>query len=1132
MYRRIARPISSLVGFGTIRRVSLIALATASLGLNACGTTDATSPSIVSTQLAMEEDPYINSCGYEVTGKYLAPWQNDGFQGRIELSNVSGVPGTAFELFADLGGATIEMSPHAVVEAVEGGYRLTQEHWLDNSILHQGQTYKIQFKSPNAFSSITPYVISINGFKCDQIAPLVSLEASGGFFTANGSLVLSASASDNVAIKKVVFLRDGVPIGVDTKAPYALDVPVSNALNGRAHYTAVAYDISGNSTTSNSKSVLTAIGNKFFGTAPNGVADYNDLLRHFNQITPANAGKWGSVESTRDVMNWTDLDAAYAYAQSNGLPFKLHTLVWGSQQPVWLTALTAEEQIVEIDQWMKAAATRYPNVSMVDVVNEPLHSVPAYSAALGGAGATGWDWVIRAFEMARSHFPNAELLVNDYNVEALESWGTDYLQIINILKSRGLVDGIGLQAHFLERAELPIVAANLDRFAATGLPIYVSELDVNFANDARQAQRMRDLFTLFWNHPSVVGVTHWGHLQGGMWRADAYLLRSNGTTRPALDWINCFRAGGTSCEVPEYVPMPRTGDKTSITIEAEDYDAAQGLVASGNVVAYTDNGDWMSFDRVVFDNNWDSLSVTYTKGNQEPANITVHLDSLENAPVTTVQLAPGGDWNTSKTVSVPWLPISGERSVYVRFNGGNGVANVNNLRFGAPAGVGTNLVSNGEFESGTTGGWFTWSGILTTSDTLAASGTRSLRVTNRTGNAPAATNVTAQVLPGKTYKVSLWTTVTGAATSSVKLTRKLVTNGATSYTQFGNSVSVNEGQWVELSGDLVVPDSSNSEVTFYAEGPAAGIDMYVDHVSMRQVAASNIVSNGSFESGTSGWGTWGGGVVSATNARAHGGTQSLLVGQRTGNAPAATNLTSAVTPGGSYQVSFWTTIGAATSASVKLTQKTQCQGQSASYTQIANPITVADGVWSELKATMNVPNCALTELTLYAEGPGAGVDLYIDDVNVWIPSNILPDGTFESGIGGWFTWNGELRTTTSISHSGAQAAILARRTGNGPIARSLIGLAQPGKSYQVTFWVTIGNTASAANVNVTRKLVCDGVESYGWIGGQVSVTPGIWSKLGGTLTLPNCANMSDLLIYAEGPGADIDLYVDDVTVAQ
>lgn len=1116
-----------------LRTVSLIAMVSGATSVIGCTDTSAIEEESTVTEQACRSEPepvsVVDSCGYSVTAEHRSLPNQLGYFGEIALKNVEGDVATEFEVFADLGNATIRHCQLSECTKVENGYLFTAPRHVEHRGIRQGRTHNIRFFSRDPFETLTPYVLSINGVTCDQVAPTIGLEASGSFYTSSGTLTLNATASDNVALKKVVFLRNGVEIGIDNTAPYSIEVPVDAARNGRERYTAVAYDISGNNTTSNTQSVLLAIGNKFFGTAADVAADYTSLATHFDQLTPGNAGKWGTVEATRDVMNWTNLDTAYEYAQSHAIPFKLHTLIWGSQQPSWLSALTQEEQLAEIEQWMAAAAARYPNVAFVDVVNEPLHSVPAYVDALGGSGATGWDWVIKSFELARKHFPNAELLVNDYNVEAMEDWATSYLEIVNVLQSRGLVDGIGLQAHFLERAELSILSANLDRYAATGLPIYISELDVNFANDSRQAQRMRDLFTLFWSHPSVVGITHWGYLQGAMWRTDAYLQRSDGTLRPAMDFINCFRAGGTNCTVPEYVAVPRTGDTTRITLEAEDYDSAQGLMSAGNSVAYTDNGDWMKFDQVVFNGNWDSLSVTYAKGNTGPASISVHLESLDSAPVATIELPSTGSWNTSSTLSVPFYPLSGAHNVFFRFNGGYGVANVDRLAFSAPVGVGANLLPNGSFETGTSG-WFTWSGSLVATNTLFATGAQSLSVTNRTGNAPAATNVTALVLPGKTYKVNLLTTVTGAASSSVKLTRKVTCNGSTSYTQFGNSVTVTEGQWATLSGDLVVPDCANSEVTFFAEGPAAGIVLYVDHVSMRQVTASNIVNNGTFESGTAGWFTWSG-SLSATTTRAHSGATSLLISPRTGNAPAATNLTSVVVPGQSYQVSLWTTIGAASSASVKLTQKTQCQGQSATYAQIASPVTVTDGVWSELKATMTVPSCALAEITVYAEGPAAGVDLYIDDVNIWIPSNLLADGTFESGLGSWFTWSGTLATTTTLSHGGTQAAVLTNRTGNGPIARSLMGIAQPGKSYQVALWATTGNTTSAANVNITRKLTCDGVTSYAWIGGQVAVTPGVWSKLGGTLTLPACTNMTDLLFYVEGPGAGIDLYVDDVTIA-
>ena len=36
---------------------------------------------------------------------------------------------------------------------------------------------------------------------------------------------------------------------------------------------------------------------------------------------------------------------------------------------------------------------------------------------MGGAGATGWDWVLTAYALARKHFPaSTRLLINEYGV--------------------------------------------------------------------------------------------------------------------------------------------------------------------------------------------------------------------------------------------------------------------------------------------------------------------------------------------------------------------------------------------------------------------------------------------------------------------------------------------------------------------------------------------------------------------------------------------------------------------------------------------------------------------------------------------------------------------------------------------
>lgn len=293
-----------------------------------------------------------------------------------------------------------------------------------------------------------------------------------------------------------------------------------------------------------------AIGqSKFIGCGYDAVDP--DFALYWNQLTPGNAGKFGSVATSSDTSqwNWTNLDEAYNYAIKNNLLFKNHCLIWGQQQPDWLTnsGLSYTEQAQIVEDWIRMVGERYPETYMIDVVNEPLlnHNPAPYREALGGAGSTGWDWVIWSFEKARQYMPYAKLLLNDYYIIHDNSATTTYLEIINLLKDRGLIDGIGIQGHRseLESRDTSVLRYNLDRLAATGLPIYITEFDLgNLGNegtpdDEEQLQLYQKIFPLLWEHPGIKGITFWGYREGQMWMSTCYLVRYTGTARPAFLWL-------------------------------------------------------------------------------------------------------------------------------------------------------------------------------------------------------------------------------------------------------------------------------------------------------------------------------------------------------------------------------------------------------------------------------------------------------------------------------------------------------------------------------------------------------------------------------------------------------------------
>jgi endo-1,4-beta-xylanase len=296
---------------------------------------------------------------------------------------------------------------------------------------------------------------------------------------------------------------------------------------------------------------------KFIGCSYAGT-DTN-FTKYWNQVTPENAGKWGSVGTSADTSswNWTGLDAAYNFAKSNNLIYKHHCLIWGAQQPAWISSLDSATQAGYIETWIRMVGQRYPNLDQVDVVNEALpgHNPPDggngranYKNALGGNGATGWDWVIRAFSLARQYMPNAKLLLNDYGIINDNAATISYLQVINLLKDRGLIDGIGVQGHRfeLENVDTTIIKTNLARLAATGLPIYITEFDLGnpgntgTPNDAQQLQLYQRVFPVLWRHPGVKGITLWGYREGQIWQTTCYLVRYTGTARPAFVWMAQF----------------------------------------------------------------------------------------------------------------------------------------------------------------------------------------------------------------------------------------------------------------------------------------------------------------------------------------------------------------------------------------------------------------------------------------------------------------------------------------------------------------------------------------------------------------------------------------------------------------
>jgi len=362
---------------------------------------------------------------------------------------------------------------------------------------------------------------------------------------------------------------------------------------------------------------------KYLGNiiAYNTPSNYSTL---WNQVTSENGSKWGSVEGTKGKYDFTNSDLAYNWAKNNGGLFKYHNLMWGAQTPSWVSSATTAELQVSIENYTKAVANHYApmgGLSLIDVLNEPVNT--AIASNLKAALTAGYQadpanandknntygWAIWPFQLARKYFPNATLLINEFNIEF--NWNNcraTYITMINAIKNapnltdgkKNLIDGIGLQAHGMNGATNNLSAANFkacldELWTKTSLPIHMTELDiVADPNEAAQKTYLQSFFTIAWEHPHVAGITLWGYIQGSTWIPGNGVTGSGGTDtgleyadltdRPAMTWLKSYMAAQTSlacCPAPgPFASCTSTCSTAAPTVSAANIKYKVGATAS------------------------------------------------------------------------------------------------------------------------------------------------------------------------------------------------------------------------------------------------------------------------------------------------------------------------------------------------------------------------------------------------------------------------------------------------------------------------------------------------------------------------------------------------------------------------
>jgi endo-1,4-beta-xylanase len=462
-----------------------------------------------------------------------------------------------------------------------------------------------------------------------------------------------------------------------------------------------------------------------------------------------------------------------------------------------------------------------------------------------------------------------------------------------------------------------------------------------------------------------------------------------------------------------------------------------------------------------------------------------------------------------------------------------------------PEGTPPNLIANGSFEAGTDG-WFGFGIPSVAVAKRAHTGDHAILAAGRTDSSQGpAIDVTSVLRSGFIYDASAFVSLKHDkhdAAQPVQLSAKVTCQGAAPTFITIASGTALKHEYTSLEGTLTLPLCPITEAILYVQGPPAEVDLLVDDVALRTIGeplGPNVVANGDFESGVAGWVAFGNSTLSPSSV-AHTGSGSAIVTSRTAtfNGPLY-NLLPVATDGGTYLVNGWIRINGAASAPVSITVLSVCNGTQA-FTQVASG-TANDQGFIKLSGSYLVPPCNnLSQLSLYFEGPAAGIDEIVDDVSVQqrlsIPvqpppppptrTNLAGNGDWELGTNGWVPFGGNVLQTTAFVHSGAAAGVDTNRTANfmGPSYLVPSGPA----SYDVSIFA-LQNSGGAITLALSAKLTCNGADSFPFLG-AASAPSGTWSKVSGTFTIPAGCTAAQVYVQQLDGATNPDIYVDDLLV--
>ncbi|HSM80966.1 MAG TPA: endo-1,4-beta-xylanase [Nodosilinea sp.] len=276
-----------------------------------------------------------------------------------------------------------------------------------------------------------------------------------------------------------------------------------------------------------------ALGCNAFGH-PHLGADYD---RHFEALftTATLPFYWKSMEPERGQPTYSRIDTQLAWLHRAGIAAKGHPLVWfhAASVPDWVRPLPYDQVKAALAQRILAITGRFRDrISRYDVINEA-HAVP-WANELGYDQEQLLDLTRLACDTAKAGQPQVQRVINSCCPWArnVAIYGPPQRSPLSYLRaclaSQIEFEVIGLQFYYPDQ-DMFECDRTLDRFAALGKPIHITEMAVSSHtgidensqlgealglwhapwSEAIQADWVEQIYTLAYSKPEITAATWW-----------------------------------------------------------------------------------------------------------------------------------------------------------------------------------------------------------------------------------------------------------------------------------------------------------------------------------------------------------------------------------------------------------------------------------------------------------------------------------------------------------------------------------------------------------------------------------------------------------------------------------------------